>query len=155
MKKKTYTPAGIVLTQLVLETFRLNGSLLAVGDKFTAHKGLTSARWQVLGAIVAEGAPSTVPNIARNMGLQRQRVQRIVDILETEGLVEFEENPHHKRAKLVALTAEGRAAHNDIMQDQIPWINEIAEGAEMHEIENALLFLRKMRERLKDFGSDT
>jgi len=42
------------MTNLILEIFRVNGLLLAAGDRLTRDLGLTSARWQVLGAL-AEG----------------------------------------------------------------------------------------------------
>ena len=45
------TPEAVLLTRLVLELFRLNGRLLAAGDAMTRDLGLTSARWQVLGAV--------------------------------------------------------------------------------------------------------
>lgn len=44
------------------------------------------------------------------MGLTRQAVQRIVDVLAERGLVEFQANPHHQRAKLVVLTLKGLTA---------------------------------------------
>ena len=65
------------LTDLIVETFRLNGRLLAAGDGLVADLGLTSARWQVLGAIAASPVPLPVASIARNMGLSRQGVQRL------------------------------------------------------------------------------
>lgn len=97
-------------SRVALEVFRLNGALIAAGDALVAPLGLTSARWQVLGAIAeAEGGLPTA-GIARNMGLTRQSVQRVVDDLATAGLVAFAANPHHKRAKLVRLTPAGEAA---------------------------------------------
>jgi hypothetical protein len=39
------------ITDLILETFRLNGELLTAGDRLVADLSLTSARWQVLGAV--------------------------------------------------------------------------------------------------------
>jgi hypothetical protein len=56
------------MTELILETFRLNGRLLAAGDALVADVGLTSARWQVLGAIALAPVPQPVAHIARNMG---------------------------------------------------------------------------------------
>jgi hypothetical protein len=50
MKTMPHTSAGRTLTDLVLEVFRLNGRLLAAGDRLSKTVGLTSARWQVLGA---------------------------------------------------------------------------------------------------------
>src|SRR5580704_15137471 len=95
------------ITELVLETFRLNGRLLAAGDALVADLGLTSARWQVLGAVALSPVPLSVAQIARNMGLTRQAVQRLTDEIEGDGLLRFAPNPHHQRAKLVLLTAKG------------------------------------------------
>ncbi len=44
-------PSAESFTQLILETFRLNGRLIAAGDRLTKELGLSSALWQVLGAI--------------------------------------------------------------------------------------------------------
>jgi hypothetical protein len=74
MRQPRGSVAGSALTDLVLEVFRLNGRLLAAGDRMTRPSGQTSARWQVLGAINPE--PRTVAQIARVMGLARQSVQR-------------------------------------------------------------------------------
>jgi DNA-binding MarR family transcriptional regulator len=70
--------------------------------------GLTAAWWQVLGAVLGESLP--VAGIAREMGLARQSVQRVADILVARGLAEYRDNPAHRRAKLLAPTSEGRAA---------------------------------------------
>jgi DNA-binding MarR family transcriptional regulator len=62
----------------------------------------------VLGAVLAE--PLAVAGIARQMGLARQSVQRIADILVDHDLAEYRDNPAHRRAKLLAPTLAGRAA---------------------------------------------
>jgi hypothetical protein len=49
--ERARTHEGELATQLILDTFRANGLLLAAGDELTAPKGLTAARWQVLGAL--------------------------------------------------------------------------------------------------------
>ncbi|TIW72492.1 MAG: MarR family transcriptional regulator, partial [Mesorhizobium sp.] len=46
------TPTGKALSDLILDLFRLNSRISAAGDRLVADLGLTSARWQVLGAIV-------------------------------------------------------------------------------------------------------
>ena len=67
MTAKRHTPGGEALTGLVLAVFRLNGQLLAAGDRLVADLGLTSARWQVLGAIALAPSPQPVAWLARNM----------------------------------------------------------------------------------------
>ena len=41
------------------------------------------------------------------MGLTRQAVQRIADLLVDRGLAEYRPNPDHRRAKLLACTEAG------------------------------------------------
>jgi DNA-binding MarR family transcriptional regulator len=77
------------LTELILETFRLNGRLLAAGDALVRDLGLTSARWQILGAIALSPVPLPVAHIARNMGLTRQSVQKLVNELQSDGIERF------------------------------------------------------------------
>ncbi len=98
----------VVLSDLALTTFRLNGQVLALAEDLSRPVGLTAARWQVLGAVLT--TPLSVSAIAREMGMARQSVQRIADILVDAGLAEYRDNPSHRRAKLVAPTNEGLAA---------------------------------------------
>jgi DNA-binding MarR family transcriptional regulator len=142
-----HTAEGAGLTGLILETFRLNGRLLAAGDHLTSDLGLSSARWQVMGAI--EGAPLPVAQIARNMGLTRQAVQRVANVLADEGAVEFVDNPDHRRAKLVRLTAGGRAVLAEVERRQVEWSNRLAAGLTGEAIEEALTVMRTLRQRLE------
>lgn len=98
--------------ELALAIFAANGRLVSAGNMLVAHLGLTSAWWQVLAALRYAPAPLTVAAIARGMGLTRQAVQRIVDLLAQQGLVQFLPNPQHRRAKLVGLTVAGIDAVN-------------------------------------------
>lgn len=98
------------VAELIVAVFRLNGRQLDAGDQLVSELGLTSAWWQVLGALALSPVPLPVAHITRNMGLARQSVQRIVDLLAEKKLVRFAANPHHLRAKLVVLTAQGKAA---------------------------------------------
>jgi DNA-binding MarR family transcriptional regulator len=141
------TPAGDAFTDLVLEIFRLNGRLLATGDRMTRPVGQTSARWQVLGAIDQQAL--TVAGIARAMGLARQSVQRTVDLLESEGLVESVDNPAHRRAKLIQLTPRGRTLLAAISRRQVQWANRLGALLGSKEIQRALSVVRRLREELE------
>jgi DNA-binding MarR family transcriptional regulator len=141
------------ITELVLETFRLNGRLLAAGDALVADLGLTSARWQVLGAVVLSPVPLSVAQIARNMGLTRQAVQRLTDEIEGDGLLRFAPNPHHQRAKLVLLTAKGKSAFAAAMKRQAAWAAALGKGFGVRDIAAAAITLRAIRQCL-DSGTD-
>lgn len=97
-----------LLSRTALGVFRLNGQFLAVSEELARPAGLTAAWWQVLGAVLREPLP--VAGIARAMGITRQSVQRIADLLAAKGLAEYVPNPAHRRAKLLRPTEAGRAA---------------------------------------------
>nr|WP_156002386.1 MarR family transcriptional regulator [Streptomonospora sp. PA3] len=97
-----------MLSAAALASFRLNGRFLSAAEELARPVGLTAAWWQVLGAVLAEPLP--VAGIAREMGMTRQGVQRVADLLVARGLAEYRPNPAHRRAKLLSPTAEGRAA---------------------------------------------
>ena len=137
------------LTELVLEIFRVNGLLIAAGDALVAETGLTSARWQVVGAIALQQGRAPVAHIANAMGLTRQAVQRIADELEKTGIVEFRDNPHHKRAKLVTLTAKGQALHEAAMRLQKPWVGALGAGVDHTALQATLNVLTHLRARLE------
>src|SRR4051794_15543916 len=134
------TPEGVLLTRLVLELIRPNGRLLAAGDAMTRGLGLTSARWQVLGAVRLAGGPLPVAWIARNMGLTRQAVQRVADGLAAEGFARFAPNPH-RWAKLVALTEKGEEALDRVSARQARWADGLAAGVDTPALEGTLTVL--------------
>jgi DNA-binding MarR family transcriptional regulator len=137
------------LTGLILEVFRINGALIAAGDRLVVDLDLTSARWQVLGAIALSATPEPVARLARTMGLHRQGVQRIVNELEAEGIVALADNPHHRRARLVKLTRKGEALYHEAGRRQKPWAKHLAKGLDAKAIVATQTLLKSLRERLE------
>ena len=136
------------LTDLIIDVFRLNGALLASGDRLVKDLGLTSARWQVLGAIAFSPVPLPVAHLANNMGLTRQAVQRSVDEMLSDGLVSLEPNPHHKRAMVVTMTKRGESAYRAASIRQERWADALAEGLSHDGLEAAGVPLRELQRRL-------
>jgi len=141
------TKAADRFTALVLEIFRFHGRLLAAGDRLTKPLDLSSARWQILGAL--EEAPLSVAQIARNMGLTRQTVQRLADELEKSQFIQYAPNPDHKKAKLVCLTEKSLKVMKVLEQRQIRWANEVTGGVRADKVEAALGLIKKLRSRLE------
>jgi DNA-binding MarR family transcriptional regulator len=148
-QKMKRTPAGEALTNLMLDLFRLNSLILTAGDRLVARLGLTSARWQVLGAIVAGERPQPVAWLARDLGANRQNVQRIINDLHKDGLVAFAANPHHRRAQLVVLTGKGKRAFAAAMDLQGPWVNSLSEGLTVKDIETVHRVITALRRKLE------
>ena len=149
MRKVKRTPAGDALTDLMLDLFKATSLILTSGDRLVAPLGLTSARWQILGAIVSAERPQPVSWLARDLGANRQNVQRIVNDLHKDGLVAFETNPHHRRAQLVVLTDKGRRAFDAAMDLQAPWVNELADGLLVKDIGTVRRVVTALRMKLE------
>jgi DNA-binding MarR family transcriptional regulator len=125
------TPAGDALTDLIMQVVRLIRDFTAAGEALARPAGQTLARWLVLEAV--QDGPATVAQIAREMHLARQGVQRLADLLVRDGLAVYEPNPAHRRAKLLRLTPEGRSALRTVQAAQRTWADAL--GAELGEAE--------------------
>jgi len=136
------TEAGAVLTEIVLATFRLNARFLDAAQDLAAHGDLTAAWWQVLGGILDQ--PRSVAAIGRRMGMTRQGVQRVADLLVKRGLAEYRPNPDHRRAKLLAVTEAGYWAIRQISLVAHPWGNRIGGHLGVDELRNTLSTMRQL-----------
>ncbi|MDI1281765.1 MarR family transcriptional regulator [Brevundimonas sp.] len=137
-----------VLSRLILTAFRANGALVEAGDALVRDIGLTSARWQVLGALAEQAAPRTVSQIARTMGLTRQSVQRVADDLRLAGLIDFLPNPDHARSKLMSMTLAGQSAYAEALRRQAPWVTGLAAGLSLEDVAAAIRVLSVIADRL-------
>jgi len=139
-----------LLSRSALGVFRLNGQFLTVAEELARPAGLTAAWWQVLGAVLGE--PLSVAGIARAMGITRQSVQRIADLLVERGLAEYRPNPAHRRAKLLAPTEEGRAAITRINPGHAAFADRLAESFGEGELAEAVGVLERLSKVLDLLG---
>jgi len=135
-------------TRLILTIFQLNGQLIEAGDRLCAPVDLSSARWQVLG--VVEHGPAPVAHVARMMGLARQSVQQTANALERGGMIEYRENPHHRRAKLMCLTPAGREALDYVQTRLTEWSTRIQSELDPDSLTTALALLRQVGDILEN-----
>jgi DNA-binding MarR family transcriptional regulator len=135
-----------LLSGVALTAFKLNGQFLALAEELAGPVGLTAAWWQVLGAVLRE--PLSVAGIAREMGVTRQGVQRIADLLVEQGLAEYLPNPAHRRAKLVSPTEEGRAANARIGPAHAKAARKLVKAMGAAELAQALDSMRRLSEAL-------
>jgi DNA-binding MarR family transcriptional regulator len=144
------TEAAEVLTDVILTTFRLNARLMDAAQVLAAEGGLTAAWWQVLGGVLDE--PRTVADIGRRMGVTRQGVLRIADLLVERGLAEYRPNPAHRRAKLLACTEAGYWAIRQISMVTHPWSDKIAAGVSADDLRSTLATMRRLVDILESAG---
>jgi DNA-binding MarR family transcriptional regulator len=136
------TPAGDAFSMLVIRIFQLNGRLGAAGDALAKPAGQSTARWQVLASI--QDQPRTVADIARALELARQSVQRTADLLADEGLAAYEDNPGHRRAKLLRLTPKGEETLATIQAEQRVWADRLGAKVGKADLERAAAILDRV-----------
>jgi DNA-binding MarR family transcriptional regulator len=134
------------VSELVVHVFRLNGLLIASGDAMAEPSGQTSARWRVLAAI--DKQPLSVAQIARAWWLTRQSVQRVADVLVQDGLVTYENNPNHRRAKLVRITPRGLTVLREIRRRQSGWAEALGDRIGERDLREANATLARVLEAL-------
>ena len=151
--RSTRTAAGNALTDLVLPVFELNGEFLAAAEMMTRPVGLTPAWWQVLGATLDEPLP--VAEIARRvgLGLARQSVQRVADLLVQRNWAAYRDNPAHRRAKLLEPTSDGRQALDRLAIAQHAWADSVGSSVGEDELRHALAVLRQVIESSRAYRS--
>ena len=136
------TDAGELLTDVVLTTFRLNARLMDVAQELAVAGGLTAAWWQVLGGVLDQ--PRSVAEIGRRMGMTRQGVQRVADLLVERGLAEYRANPAHRRAKLLACTEAGYWAIRRISLVQQPFADRVGGAVGPDRLQEALATMQSL-----------
>jgi DNA-binding MarR family transcriptional regulator len=77
----------------------------------------------------------------------------VTNDLEAALLTTYQENPDHKRAKLVALTQEGEAAYAKADAIQTAWVNAIGKGLDLETVADAARLLRTIHDRCRKEAS--
>ncbi len=138
----------MAFSHLMEACFRINRQLVIATGELTRDSCVTGAQWGVLGAFAGPDNPLTVADAARRLGLARQGVQRVADLLEKKGLIEYRKNPHHRRAKLAKVTDEGWAVLKLLSERQARWAKHSSGALDIEQVEAAAEMVRSITNRL-------
>ena len=145
----TYSsPEAAELSDITLAVFRVNGRLLEQGDRLAKPLCLTSARWQVLGAIALAGKAISAPQVAEAMGVTRQGAQKQLQVLSDAGFIQRQKNPRHIRSPLYAMTKQGERIFSQVMARQAIWMKQLSAGLSLRDLKMTLQTLEVIHERL-------
>jgi DNA-binding MarR family transcriptional regulator len=136
------TPAGDALTTVLGQVIGLTRRFTTAGEALAKPAGQTLARWLVLETI--QDQPATVAQIARSLLLARQGVQRLADVLVRDGLAAYENNPAHRRAKLLRITPPGLTALRTIQTAQAAWADAVGAKIGEEELRQASILLDRV-----------
>jgi DNA-binding MarR family transcriptional regulator len=145
MKKRAHSAAGAeILGQILWEIPFAYFRMSVFMERLTGWYR-NSGKYGILRSLQLEG-PQSVAQIARSRPVARQNVQRMADSLAAEGLIEWVENPTHKRAKLARLTPAGEALLGRIHAALDALSRQIAARFDERTLAATLNLLRSVRE---------
>ncbi|MCB1419611.1 MAG: MarR family transcriptional regulator [Notoacmeibacter sp.] len=133
---------------VLLSLIRLvNGDLRAAADRLHEETGTTASDRVQLKLLIDLG-PMTVPDLAREQGVTRQHVQVVCDGLHGKGLIEWLDNPAHKRSRLAAITNAGYKLIDQARMRESRWMLDLAGTFSASGLEEARRTLEALRRRL-------
>jgi DNA-binding MarR family transcriptional regulator len=145
---KAQPKAEALVPIIVADIYELARRLHDHGEAIAKTVGQTQARWQVLS--VASGHPQTVPRIARVLGVTRQNVQRIADLLVEEGAAEYRGNPDHRGSPHLILTKRGQSTLEAITRAAAGFHGRLARKLSPSDVASLQRGLRRLLEALAD-----
>jgi DNA-binding MarR family transcriptional regulator len=136
------------IAELMLDVAQCFFRIRALGQK-TGH--ITSWGGGAFGFMrsLALLGPLTVPQIAQMRPTSRQRMQRLADELEAEGMVKFVENPKHRRSQLVQLTPKGRRRYDTLERELRAVASTIGVSLSEADVRKATETVQRLSEEVK------
>jgi len=139
---------GEAIADLVLEVAQFFFRLRAVGQKTGLITTWGAGTFGFMRSLAVVG-PLTVPQIAQMRPTSRQRMQRLADELAAEGLVEFIDNPRHRRSKLVRLTRKGHTRYLELNARFLAVASTMGAGLGEADIRNTTEIVRRLSDEAK------
>src|SRR5262252_8233342 len=143
---------GEAIADLVLEVAQFFFRLRAVGQKTGLITNWGAGAFGCMRSLALSG-PLTVPQIAQMRPTSRQRMQRLADELAAEGLVEFINNPRHRRSKLVRLTRKGDARYRELTARLLEMASTMGADLSEADIHKVSEILRRLSDEARDAGT--
>src|SRR5215217_1329516 len=136
------------IAELMLEVAQCFFRVRAVGQKSGLITSWGGGAFGLIRSLALLG-PLTVPQIAQMRPTSRQRMQRLADELAAEGLVEFIDNPKHRRSKLVRLTPKGNARYRALHSEFLSIASTLGVALSEAEIRKTTEIVRQLSDDVK------
>ena len=139
------------IADLMLEVAQFFFRIRAIGQKTGFITSWGGGAFGFMRSLALIG-PLTVPQIAQMRPTSRQRMQRLADELAAEGIVEFIDNPRHRRSKLVRLTRKGDARYRELSARFLVMASTMGDDLSEVNIRKTTEVIRRLSEETKDAG---
>lgn len=119
--------AAYAIATLVAAVRRFADRLEAAARELHAGDGLSVGERALL-LQLRQGGHQTIPALAARRGTTRQYVQQTLAPLAARGLVEWRENPRHRRSRLAVLSPEGVELARRVLAREGALVGELAQA---------------------------
>ena len=129
---------------MVAALFEAAGAVRQQGDLVASSAGQSLARWEVL--YILGDTPASAARVARRLGRTRQSVQRVIDLLQPEGLIAAARNPDNRRSPLFHLSHRGRSTLVAINAAAAEWHRMVMADFDVHQLHRLTAQLQRISE---------
>jgi DNA-binding MarR family transcriptional regulator len=143
----TMSDKARAIESLITEIISLYQRLQVTAERLHGFRRLSGGKRGVLRDLYKNGM-QTVPEMARSRPVSRQHIQTIVNPLVEEGLVEFVENPAHRRSRLVRLTKRGVDLLEEMNRKETELLSRIETAFSEKDALDSASVIRSIRESL-------
>ena len=136
------------ITELMLEVAQCFFRIRAVGQKTGFITSWGGGAFGFMRSLALFG-PLTVPQIAQMRPTSRQRMQRLADDA-LGGLVEFINNPKHRRSRLARLTPRGDARYRELDARFLTMASTMGVDVGEADIRKTIEIVRQLSDEVKE-----
>jgi DNA-binding MarR family transcriptional regulator len=136
------------VAELMLEVAQCFFGIRALGQKAGLITSWGGGAFGFMRSLALLG-PLTVPQIAQMRPTSRQRMQRLADELAAEGLLEFIDNPKHRRSKLARLTRKGDVRYREQSAQLLGIASTLGVDLREVDIRNTVTVVRQLSDDAK------
>ena len=135
----------ICIGYLISRFYALNRSQLEAEFE---GEDINFTQWRVL-MCLRDGLAGTSADLSRELAHDKGSMTRLVDQLESRGMIRRQRDKNDRRLVFLRLTASGRAAVNRLIPKLVNYYNELLEGFSPQEVKHLTQLLTKLRGALK------
>ncbi|MGW3074653.1 MULTISPECIES: MarR family winged helix-turn-helix transcriptional regulator [unclassified Kitasatospora] len=142
-------PGGLDGLEDVLDTLAYLLTRSQEHERRMARAGVTAARSDVylLRALVETDGPSRVSDLAARLMVKSSHVTRQIDRLQGQRLVERTQDTQDRRARRVAITADGRELIDRLKQANLASLGNVLDGVPEPDVAATVRVLRHLIDR--------
>lgn len=144
MQEKRGGEDWVLLSGLLDEVVWLFHRMRYAAEQVHGQGEYSAGRRGILKSL-AQGGMQTVPQLARARYVSRQYIQKLANGLVADGWAIWQENPAHKRSKLLSLTQEGAQVLAGFLDKERAIFTAQELPVSQEELQQTLETLRKLR----------